>query len=252
MRWLIAVAIGLMLVAPNAMAACGDTIEAQEGNVVTLTMTPDGSYNYDWDLPLGPTLEPTYTESMRVIKIRIPDLTACTNYVIDGYLESSLLSTADLGDCVDECTVTIHACPLTCPPTDDQGEVCITNWADEFPADWTLTVWPTYSAGTPPVGSGTWTTGTKFTWTITETSDETWSKTIGPNTDDKDIVIALADIDDDPVENAHPEKCFDVDVKVVDAANHVLLDTLADTTCGPIGKICLVYDPTVAISGSVA
>jgi len=250
MRWLIAIAIALIFAVPSAMATCYETVNAQEGNVVTLEMTPDGSYNYDWDLPATTPLigyetkVPPYLETDRTVKVRIPALTACTDYVIDGYMASSLLSAADLGDCVDECTITIHACPVTCPPTDDKGEVCVTNWATKFPSDWTLAVSPT-------VGSA-WTTGTKFTWTITETSDEVWSKTIGPNTDDNDIVIALADIDDDPVENAHPEKCFDVDVKVVDAAGSILLDTLADTTCGPIGKVCLVYDPTVSISGSVA
>jgi len=248
MRLIATIAIALVLIVPSAMALCNDIISAKEGNVITLEMQPTGSYNYEWDIPSDLVFETGYDQFDQITKVRVPDIDdSCTDWTVQGYMESSLLGTADLEDCHSECNVIIRGCPVPCPPTDDLGEVCVTNYAA-----WTLTVWPTYSVDVPPLGSGSWTTGTKFTWTITETSDNTaWTPTVlGPYTDDKDVVISLSNFE--AVSNDHPEKCFDVDVRVVDAKNNVLLDTLASTTCAPIGKVCLVFDPTVIVSGSAA
>ena len=61
MKLIIAMAIALVLAIPGAMAqttyGCTQTIPAQEGNVITLTMTPDDAdLDYAWTLPTGLTL----------------------------------------------------------------------------------------------------------------------------------------------------------------------------------------------------
>ena len=257
MKLIIAMAIALVLAIPGAMAqttyGCTQTIPAQEGNVITLTMTPDDAdLDYAWTLPTGLTLEPTYSSTDRIIKVRVEELDACTNpdYTVLAHMniKSSILAVP--GDCIDECNIYVHACPVNCPPTDDLGDLCTSDWTEEASvgADglWTLTVYPVYSGG---VGSGTWTTGTTFTWKITETSDETWSKTYTASTDSY-INIPLSDFH--AVSLDHPKKCFEVDVLVKDARDNTLLNTETTTGCNPVGKLCLVFDPTVTVTGSVA
>lgn len=252
MKLIIAMAIALVLTIPGVMAqttyGCTQTIPAQEGNVITLTMTPDKAFlSYTWTLPMGLTLEPSYSLHDRVIKVRVEELDSCTDYTVHAYMNvnDNLLSVP--GDCIDECDIYVHACPVDCPPTDDQGTLCTTDWLDKFPlGSWSLRVYPVYS-GTPPVGSGLWTAGTQFSWKITETSDETWSASFGGNSQ---LGFLLGHFH--PPTLDHPKKCFRVDVLVRDERNNVLLDTATTTGCNPIGKICLVFDPTVTVTGSVA
>jgi hypothetical protein len=227
MKIMLALALLFVAAIPGAMAACGDTINANEGKVVTLTMTPVGSYNYLWTLPLGVNLLPGYSLNNRVIKVYAPPVTACTDYVVNGYMESTLIT--NIQECKDECTVTIHDCPEQCPPTDYHADTCITNYAP-----WTLTILP----------QTTWSSGTTFTWTVTETSDEVWSKTLGPYTDNDAVTLQSTDFQAVTVD--HPKKCFTVSVVVKDAAGTTIL------TCDTVGTICLVFDPTVVISSSVA
>jgi len=258
MKLIIAIAIALFLAIPSAMAettyGCEDTIPALEGNVITLEMDPDEVfYDYVWTLDTGLTLEDTYTLNDRVIKVRVDELDACADYTVHAYMAVNTKLLTAPGDCIDECDIYVRACPVDCPPTDDLGTICETDWPDQESVGtdelWTLTIYPTYTGG---VGSGTWTSGTKFTWTITETSDNpTWTpKVYGPTTDQNYVDIALGDFD--PVTNDNPEKCFDVDVLVEDAEDNVLLDTSTTTGCSPIGQVCLVFDPTVTVTGSVA
>jgi len=259
MKLIIAIAIALFLAIPSSMAqttwGCTQTIPAQEGNVITLTMTPDKTFlNYAWTLPAGLTLEPTYSLSNRVIKVRVEELDSCTSpdYKVLAHMEvnTNLLSVP--GDCIDECNIYVHACPVNCPPTDDLGTICTTDWTDQTNVGsdglWTLTVYPVYDPITH-VGSGTWTTGTTFTWKITETSDQTWSHTYAATTNNY-IDLAIGAFDPPTVD--HPKKCFRVDVLVKDALGKTLLDTETTTGCGAVGTVCLVFDPTVTVTSSVA
>lgn len=263
MKFMIAIALALLLVIPGSMAQrpCGATINAQEGNVITLEMTPIKTYlNYAWTLPgSGLTLEDKtpgvpYSTTERIIKVRVDPLSACTDYTVKAHMEVNTEQLTAPGDCIDECNVVIHACPVNCPPTDDLGTLCTTDWNKQTNVGsdglWTLTVYPVYDyTQTPPVGSGTWTTGTTFTWKITETSDQTWSQTYTATTNNY-INLAIGAFD--PPTLDHPKKCFRVDVLVKDALGNTLLNTETTTGCGAVGTVCLVFDPTVTVTSSVA
>ena len=263
MKFMIAIALALLLVIPGSMAqirSCGATIDAQEGNVVTLTMTPDKTYlDYAWTLPgSGLTMENDpvdnlpYSTTDRIIKVRVDPVTVCTDLTVKAHIQVNSATLASTGDCIDECNVVIHACPADCPPTDGLGTLCTTDWNDQTNVGsdglWTLTVYPVYDPITH-VGSGTWTTGTTFTWKIKETSDQTWSHTYAATTNNY-IDLAIGAFDPPTVD--HPKKCFRVDVLVKDALGKTLLDTETTTGCGAVGTVCLVFDPTVTVTSSVA
>jgi hypothetical protein len=232
----------LFVAVPSSMAACGEIINVKPGDPVTLSMTPDGSYSYTWTITGYASLPDETSYFLRTFLFEAPvidpakaDQFGCENIVITGQLITKVGQTEYAG-CSDQCTVTLHVCPRSCP-TLESHSLCISTWDaymantlnDEVLADWQLDV----------TGSGPWQGNDVFTWTV---KDEN-GNVVGTHVGNSPIqTFGVGDFTPAPT-NDDPEQCFFVSLVVKSNAGQELLN------CPSVGKVCLIYDPQSYNSG---
>lgn len=270
---LAALVLAAIVSVPSSMAACYEIIPAQQGDPISLTLSPTSEMDLLWttpqsfpsQVPAGTSITgsstltfeaPPVTAGMTVaqattwvndyntahpntLDLNPADFVGCQIFTITGQITAHPTGKGSYASCIDSCSVYLKVCPRSCPTTETR-DLCVSDWTNYMQNSPALTPVEEIAADWQLDVGGTWATGTTFTWTVKEGSTQVGSSHVDTVTSH---TFALADFNQPTLGDL--ERCFTVGVVVTSSGGQTLL------TCPSVGSLCLVYDPSNDISISV-
>jgi len=272
---LAAVFLATIVSVPSSIAACYSIISAQQGDPISLALSPTSEMDLLWTTPqVFPNQAPTGTSitGSSTLTFEAPPVTVgmtlaqatawrdayilahptltpppaaaslegCQIFTITGQITAHPTGKSAYSSCIDSCEVYLIVCPRSCPTTEER-DLCISDWTNYMQNNPPLTPAEETAADWQLNVGGTWATGTTFTWTVKEGSTTVGSSHV--STDVTSHTFVLGDFNAPTLSDL--ERCFTVGVVVTSAGGQTLL------TCPNVGSLCLVYDPSGDISISV-
>jgi len=157
---LAAIVLAVIVSVPSSMAACYSIITAQQGDPISLELSPTSEMDLLWTVaaefpnqaPTGTSITgsstlafeaPPVTAGMTVAEATtwrdayiaahptLPtppaaaDLVGCQVFTIAGQITAHPTDKGSYASCIDSCEVYLIVCPRSCPPTtEEKGSMC--------------------------------------------------------------------------------------------------------------------------------